>query len=471
MKKQWRLVGVVMRRELRDQLRDWRVLTPIIILTLFFPLLMNASARRAVDFVNQYGAELIAERMVPFFVLIVGFFPITVGLVVALEAFVGEKERGTIEPLLSSPLEDWQLYAGKFLAGLSLPLGAAFLDVFIYLLTLWLRNFSLPPWWMLAYALVLTAMEAVTLVSAAMFISTQSATVRGANLLASFIIIPMALLLQAESAVLFFGDHLTFWLTILGLSILAFLLIRLGVAHFQREYLLNQRNNALSPHRAWKTFWTHFLSGQQTLKGWYRELWRLLAVYLRVDIMVTAAMLVLVATLSYLWAIGQADHFSSDEFMSAMQQLSTDMPGVTPGGGLGFGTIFWHNLRAAVLLLTFGFVSVSLLGELLLIVNFAVIGVVLGGVHLMGYSALEMFLRGILPHGVFEIPAMVLIGALILRGGLVMLSPQPQETLGDTLLKLIADWSRVFVGALLPLLLLAAAIEAWITPHLLKGFF
>jgi len=97
------MVWLVARRELRDQFRDWRILTPLIILTLAFPLLMNLVAKEAVSYINQYGANLIVDRLVPFSILIIGFFPITISLVVALESFVGEKERGTIEPLLSSP--------------------------------------------------------------------------------------------------------------------------------------------------------------------------------------------------------------------------------------------------------------------------------------------------------------------------------------------------------------------------------
>ena len=98
------------RRELVDQMRDWRILLPMIILTLLFPYLMNVTAKTAINYLNQYGANMIASRMLPFLILVVGYFPVTVSLVVALEAFVGEKERGTIEPLLTSPLADEHLY-------------------------------------------------------------------------------------------------------------------------------------------------------------------------------------------------------------------------------------------------------------------------------------------------------------------------------------------------------------------------
>lgn len=107
MKYHFNQIWLVASQELRDQMRDWRIIFPMIALTVFFPFLMIVTARFTMDFVNKYGAGLVGERMVPFLLMVVGFFPVTVALVVALEAFVGEKERGTIEPLLSSPLADW----------------------------------------------------------------------------------------------------------------------------------------------------------------------------------------------------------------------------------------------------------------------------------------------------------------------------------------------------------------------------
>jgi hypothetical protein len=124
---------VVTRREIRDQFRDWRILAPIIILTVFFPGLMNFTAQQAVDFVAKYGAPIIADRLIPFLLMVVGFFPISVSLVIALESFVGEKERRSIEPLLSSPLTDVQLYLGKLMAVIFPPLIASFLGITVYL--------------------------------------------------------------------------------------------------------------------------------------------------------------------------------------------------------------------------------------------------------------------------------------------------------------------------------------------------
>ena len=238
-------VWLVTKRELRDQLRDWRILFPLIVLTLLFPLLMNEVAKSAVEFVGQYGGTLLIDRLVPFSVLIIGFFPITISLVVALESFVGEKERGTIEPLLSTPLKDWHMYVGKLLIGVLTPLFASMLAIGFYLIIVSRQQIAMPDLSVLIQLLALTIAHAVLMVSAAIVISVQSTSVKAANLLASFIVIPVAVLMQGESALLFWGNNQVLWLAVAGVLILAGLLIRVGLSHFQREYLLGPRDRCV----------------------------------------------------------------------------------------------------------------------------------------------------------------------------------------------------------------------------------
>ena len=75
----------VTRREVRDSFRDWRIMIPIVILTLTFPFLLTIAAREMLSFVNEFGAELIVRQLLPFLLLIVGFLPMSFSLVIALE--------------------------------------------------------------------------------------------------------------------------------------------------------------------------------------------------------------------------------------------------------------------------------------------------------------------------------------------------------------------------------------------------
>jgi ABC-type transport system involved in multi-copper enzyme maturation permease subunit len=260
---------VITRREVRDQLRDWRILFPVLTITIFFPFLMNFTAGQILDFVQQYGANIIGERLIPFLLMIVGFFPISVSLVIALETFVGEKERGSIEPLLNSPLKDWQLYLGKLLSATIPPLFSSYLGMTVYLVGLSIKHIPWPEPVMLIEIIVLTTVQAIVMVAGAVVVSSQATSVRAANLLASFIIIPVALLIQGESIVMFWGNFETLWWVVVGLSVLGVLLVRVGLAHFQREELLGREIDVLNIRWMWRVFKRAFTGDARNIGEWY----------------------------------------------------------------------------------------------------------------------------------------------------------------------------------------------------------
>jgi uncharacterized membrane protein SpoIIM required for sporulation len=41
--------------------------------------------------------------------------------------------------------------------------------------------------------------------------------------------------------------------------------------------------------------------------------------------------------------------------------------------------------------------------------------------------------------------------------------------MGEVILELLADWTKIFIGLVVPLLAVAALIEAYITPTLLQN--
>ena len=154
-----RLALIITRREVRDAFRDWRIIVPIFILTLVFPLLMNFTAGRLLSFVSDYGAEIVGTRLVPFLLLVVGFFPTSFSLVIALETFVGEKERNSLEPLLATPLTNQQLYLGKMLAAVVPPLTASYLGIAVYLAGLAVTVGWYPSWQLLVQTVLLTTIQ------------------------------------------------------------------------------------------------------------------------------------------------------------------------------------------------------------------------------------------------------------------------------------------------------------------------
>ncbi len=467
-----RMIWLVARRELRDQFRDWRILFPLVVLTLCFPVLMNEVAGEAVGFFARYGTNLIADRLIPFSVLIIGFFPITISLVVALESFVGEKERGTIEPLLSAPLENAHLYFGKLLVGVLTPLVASYASIIFYLSMVSRQHLHMPSATTLTLLFLLTAAHAVLMVSAAIVISVQSTSVRAANLLASFIVIPVAILMQGESVLMFWGTDRVLWLAIVGVVILAGLLVRLGLAHFHREYLLGREFDSLNLRWMGRTFWAAFRGQAHSATSWYSSQMPTVLRQLGIPLLIMVAIGLAGSGTSYHWATVNVPRMlssaSSKDIAGLVQDARQSVGLAQVHQQLPAGLIFLNNLRATFLIFLAGAFSFSVLGMLVYLVNVGLVGGVLGVFKLLGYSPGVLFAAGLLPHGLFEIPALLLASAVVLRMGAVLVTPQMGKSMGQIVLEQLADWCKVFLGLVIPLLVLAALIESYVTPSILS---
>lgn len=453
-------------REVRDQLRDWRIIFPIIALTVIFPFLMNFTAQQALNFVEKYGANIIGERLIPFLLMVVGFFPISVSLVIALETFVGEKERGSIEPLLSTPLKDWQLYLGKLLAATVPPLFSSYLGMTVYLAGLAWSGVTLPPLSMLIQIFLLTTVQAVMMVAGAVVVSSQTTSVRAANLLASFIVIPSALLIQGEALLMFWGTHATLWWAVIGLAVLTGLLVRVGLAHFQREELLGREIDVLNLRWMWQTFRRAFVGGAKTPWEWYRKgiPAALRALNLPAWILVALAIIATIIGFNqverFLIPLDQAGLGNLDQ---GLQSILEQIPifSILPVAGF-----FWQNLRTLILSMLLGVFSFGVVGVLPTLASLAINGYLMGLLAHYGISPLLYTLAFVLPHGIVEIPAAIIASAAVLRMGAVLATPIQGKTIGEVMLETLAEWAKVMLGLVIPLLLIAAALEAWVTPRI-----
>lgn len=461
---------IITRRELRDQLRDWRIILPVMMLTLIFPFLANFTTQRVLGFVERYGANIIAVRFIPFLLMIVGFFPITISLVIALESFAGETERRSIEPLLSSPLTDTQLYMGKLLASLLFPLSAAYIGMLVYLIGIYRSSSFRPEPMFLVLISLLTAVQALVMVSGAVVISTQTTSVRAANLLASFIIIPVALLIQAESVMMLWAGYQVLWWAVLGLLILAILLVRMGISHFNREELLGREIDTLNLRWLWQVFRDEFLGEAHSIGEWYRR--EIPHTLRRMTIPIFWMTLLLVAGV-YLGAglakyIGIAPgSLSLDSLKIVDTQVLDQFRQLGFFSTSGVFTILWHNLRAVIIAMLLGCFTLGVAGALILMLPMIIIGFFTGLVSLAGISPITVLSASLMPHGIFEIPALILAGAAILQVGASLVTPYRKETIGESLVSSIADWAKITLALVLPLFLGAAILEVFVSPLLM----
>ena len=457
---------IITRREIRDQFRDWRIVIPIFLLTLLFPAIMNFTARRAVSFVSQYGADIIGERLIPFLLMVVGFFPISISLVIALESFVGEKERRSIEPLLSSPLTDWHLYFGKLLAVTVPPLAASYLGIAVYLVGVNRQIGWQPEPILLIQILLLTTIQAIVMVAGAVVISTQATSVRAANLLASFIIIPMAFLIQGESMVMFWAQYEALWSIVFGLLVLAAVLVRTGISHFNREEMLGREIDTLNIKGTIRLFTGAFKGEATSVKRWYLD--EIPATLRRLSRPFLLVFLVLLVSM----AIGGnlARQFPLPEDILSLGVGSLEIESFSNFGAVNFLSaegvpIVWlHNLRVILLALLIGVFSFSVLGLLVLMLPMVLIGYFAASFSSVGLSPVLFMTAFVLPHGILEIPAIVISGAAMLYMGARIVAPSKGQSIGEVFVLGLAEWSRAFIGVAVPLFLFAAVLEVFVTP-------
>jgi uncharacterized membrane protein SpoIIM required for sporulation/ABC-type transport system involved in multi-copper enzyme maturation permease subunit len=458
---------IITQREVRDQLRDWRVIFPVVALTLFFPFLMNFTAGQILDFVNRYGADLVGARLIPFLMMVVGFFPMTVSLVIALESFVGERERMSIEPLLNSPLADWQLYLGKLLAATIAPLVTSYLGIFVYLIGLVANNTPLPPTELIFQILAITTVQAVLMVAGAIVVSTQSTSVRAANLLASFIIIPMALLIEGESLVMFYGDYSTLWWAVVGVILLSILLIRVGLAHFRREVLLGREIDKLNLRWGGRTFWNTFKGEAKSIKDWYlREIPRTLR-GMKKPILILALLMIIGAIIGVMIAEQYPLPLNKVKVEGNIELSAQNIQDIFPlFSPVSFFKYLFRNLTTLLLSALLGMVSLGILGTLPVIGTAAVGGYLIAILGNYGLPVIPLFVGFILPHGVFELSAAILASAALLQAGAKLATPLSGKSVGEVWISGVATWFKVLIGIVLPLLIIAAAVEVWITPRI-----
>jgi uncharacterized membrane protein SpoIIM required for sporulation/ABC-type transport system involved in multi-copper enzyme maturation permease subunit len=461
---------IITRREVRDSLRDWRIVAPILILTLIFPWIMNLSTRLAIAFVEEYNATIIPLRLVPFAVMIVGFFPISFSLIIALETFVGEKERNSLEPLLDTPISDASLYFGKLLAAMIPPLFASYLGIAAYLLGLYWTIRYVPEWIILAQIILLTTMEAIVMVSGAVVVSSHTTSVRAANLLASFIIIPVSFLLQGESILLFWGQYDVLWYILAALFVADVLLIRTGIRTFNREEILAREIDELNLGALLRTFRRFFIGARFSLARIYRDdLPRLLREN-HLAIATTLAAMLIALLGGWLFALRYplpADLIGSIKINPETIRQQSAFTGNSILPRLDAGAIFFYNLRSLLGFSALGLFSFGSLACLPMVATMGLTGFIFGEMQLFGSEGIFFLIAALLPHGIIELPAAILATAFALRVGASIIAPPPSVTAGENLLRALADFVKIILFVVLPLLFIAALIEVNVTPQIL----
>lgn len=133
---------------------------------------------------------------------------------------------------------------------------------------------------------------------------------------------------------------------------------------------------------------------------------------------------------------------------------------------VGIFYLFIHNTLVALQMMLLGviFGAPPLLG---LFANGALLGSVAATLAREGMPVFSLMLLGILPHGVFELPALIISAAFGLKVGFHLIFPLTGKKRGESLLTIWREYWSVF-PLILKLLILAALLEVLVTPRLIQ---
>ena len=157
------------------------------------------------------------------------------------------------------------------------------------------------------------------------------------------------------------------------------------------------------------------------------------------------------------------------QVMEAFMEMVLEAGVVDEAGNLSPFALLLNNWRAMLVTICYGFLPFIYLPVLTLVSNGFLIGLMAAYYHFAGLP-LSLYLAALLPHGIFELAALVLAaacGVYLCRniGRLVTNSPKKIPAV-----ELLTDLLRVLVMVIAPLTAAAAFIESYITPVIASFF-
>ncbi len=266
----WQIIRAIAEKDLAEVLNNRIAVSGAIVLSIvfaiLFPLLITqlpvltqgSSDQMSVEeLMRIIPAELqaaltsLSAEQLPI-VLILGYLiaplflvlPLMLSCIIAAEAFVGEKERKTLEALLYTPATDGELFLGKALAALIPGIVYTWVNFAIFAVVtnsagfpvmgrIWFPTAS---WW----GLMIFVVPAVALlgVSATVIISTRVKTFMEAYQASGVLVLLIIMLMVAQSTGLLFLSP--FVAVLVGLAFFAIdaLLIWIGIRMFSRSELI-----------------------------------------------------------------------------------------------------------------------------------------------------------------------------------------------------------------------------------------
>jgi uncharacterized membrane protein SpoIIM required for sporulation len=324
----------------------------------------------------------------------------------------------------------------------------------------------------------------LVMVAGAVIISSHTGSIRAANLLASFILIPVTVAIASQFP-FFIAERWDLVRILMAyLFVIALALIRTGLMTFNREEILSRENEQLNLRRTIAHVRLCFREYQPagvpfdaytgaafSLRRFYRHEFPALLREWRLPL----ALALLAAVAGALIGGYVGTHYYASEWEPFLSRI-----GSAPDPGLGVAlSIFANNLRVSVLSTLLSLLVLGAFAFLVPLVALGQVGLVSGvlarqsgsWLALSAESPLTFLLAYVVPHGSVELPTFVLSAALGIRLGAAVLSPPGRFSVGQNLIWTMANVGKVWLLVLVPLILLAALIEGFITPVVVMALY
>ena len=437
-----RRAGLVAERDFRDAAGDLRLALAMLGLTLVIPLASGAAIRALAIFGG--GLSPLVERLSIVGAFFIVFLPASYSLVLALESFVGERERSTLEVLLATPLREAEIYAGKVASVLGISLLLCFGGLAVYCLVTFAGLGYFPLVVLLSLA-VSTVCQVAAMVAGAVIVSANARTMRAANVMASFIVLPMSVVLELEAGLILIGRGELLWGFAAAMALGAAILLRMGLAGFSRESMLARETGGGRPLRRLR---------RATVEAWRAAPAGLGLLHRRLTpLAISANGFPAGALLGYAGAGALPAGVARPALAAVLAQAQAPAPATLAL------QLFLHNLLAILLAAGLAAVTAGLTGWLLTALPGALVG------YAAALSSWSLALGGILPNGLIEIPVAIVAGGLAVQIGAAAIHMDSGGGWGRRLLQAQIEMAKALLW-LLPLLALAALLEAFVTPRL-----
>lgn len=191
--------------------------------------------------------------------------------------------------------------------------------------------------------------------------------------------------------------------------------------------------------------------------------------YMMVTFIIMVAAFIIVSILGYFGMLKFAD--TAQDILEQFQDMVEQQGLIDDAGDVSCIKLFLNNFRATGMAAILGIVPFLFLPILVLISNGAIMGALFSVLSNNGAELWKYLVAGILPHGIFEIPAICLgitIGFQMCR--FICSKILDRGKLGS--LKagtFFLNELKLFIFVATPLLIIAAVIESYITPILLNA--